>query len=336
MLVRDREPTARYHELVASQDILYVDDEPANLRAFTRAFRDADFIAKIHTAASPDEGLAIMDREEIAVVVSDQRMPVMSGTEFLGRVVETHPDAVRILLTAFTDVGTILEAINRGHVYHFVTKPWEVEELRLILRRAVEHHAMTVALRQKSHELERAYHELELAHHEQVRLYEQVITDEKTGLRNYLFFRVRLREEFERVRRYGGDLALAMMDIDDFKKLNDTHGHVVGDLVLAELAQLLGAGLRAVDIVARYGGEEFAYILPMTNLEGGRVTAERVRARVAAHEFLASRGTPLKVSVSVGVASFPHAAVSSIEDLLQRADSALYKAKARGKNRVVV
>jgi diguanylate cyclase (GGDEF)-like protein len=321
---------------VASRDILYVDDEQANLRAFSRAFSGADFIDKIHVALSPEEGLGILDREEIAVVVSDQRMPTMSGTDFLARVVETHPDPVRILMTAYTDVDTVLEAINRGHVYNFVVKPWETAELRLILRRSLEHYDLTTALRQKSRELARAYDELEVAHKEQVRLYEQVITDEKTGLRNYHFFRVRLREELERVRRYGGDLAVAMIDIDDFKKLNDTKGHVIGDLVLAEMATLLGAGLRAVDIVARYGGEEFSYILPMTNLEGGRTTAERVRARVAEHAFLADRGPPIKMSVSFGIAAYPHAAVSGIEDLLQRADAALYKAKAKGKNRVVV
>jgi diguanylate cyclase (GGDEF)-like protein len=321
---------------VAPQDILYVDDEPANLRAFSRAFVGVDFIGKVHTAPSPEEGLAILDREEIAVVVSDQRMPSMSGTDFLARVIETHPEPVRILLTAYTDVGTVLEAINRGHVYNFVTKPWDVEELRLILRRGIEHYELTSALKQKGRELARAYAELEIAHREQVRLYEQVITDEKTGLRNYHFFRVRLREEFERVRRYGGDLAVAMMDIDDFKRLNDSHGHVVGDLVLGELARYLAAGLRAVDIVARYGGEEFSYILPMTNLDGGRATAERVRKRVADTQFLADRGPPVRLTVSFGIAGYPHAAVSGIEDLLQKADAALYKAKARGKNRVVV
>jgi diguanylate cyclase (GGDEF)-like protein len=320
---------------VSARDILYVDDEPANLRAFQRAFADSG-LGAIHTAQSPEEGLALLDRHDIAVIVSDQRMPRMSGTDLLARIVETHPDVVRILLTAYTDVATIIEAVNKGHVYHFVAKPWDQEELRLVLRRALEHHELRAALRDKTRELEKAYLELEAAHREQVRLYEQVITDEKTGLRNYHFFRVRLREELERVRRYGGELALLMMDIDDFKHVNDSHGHVVGDLLLAELARVLGVGLRAVDIVARYGGEEFAYVLPMTNLEGGRVTAERVRSRVEEHAFLVGRGGPIKLTVSVGVAAYPHAAVSSIEDLLQRSDSALYRAKARGKNRVAV
>jgi len=321
---------------VAARDILYVDDEQANLRAFARAFVDSAFVGKIHTALSAEEGLGVLDREDIAVVVSDQRMPGMSGTEFLGRVFEVHPETVRILVTAYTDVATVVEAINRGHIYHYISKPWDSAELRLVLRRAVEHFDLSSALRQKSRELQRAYAELEVAHNEQVKLYEQVITDEKTGLRNYHFFRVRLREELERVRRYGGDLAVAMIDIDDFKKLNDNHGHVVGDLVLAELARLLAAGLRTVDIVARYGGEEFAYVLPMTNIEGGRATAERIRGRVADHVFLEARGTPIRLTLSFGVAAYPHAAVSSIEDLLQRADAALYKAKDKGKNRVIL
>src|SRR5262249_37079716 len=155
---------------------------------------------------SADEGLTLLEQYEIPVVISDQRMPGMTGTEFLARVVERHPDAVRLLLTAYTDAGTVLAAINRGHVYHYITKPCDPDALRRILRRAIEHHSLTSALKQKSRELARALHELEMAHREQVRLYEQVITDEKTGLRNYHFFRVRLREELERVRRYGGDL----------------------------------------------------------------------------------------------------------------------------------
>src|SRR5262249_17999016 len=163
---------------------------------FARVLADADFVGRIITTTSPDEGLAILDQTEVAAVVSDQRMPGMNGTDLLARVLHAHPDPVRLILTAYTDVRDVLDAINRGHVYHYITKPWEADDLRLALRHAVEHYELSRTLKQKNRELARAYAELEAAHREQGRLYELVITDEKTGLRNFHFFRMRLGEEF--------------------------------------------------------------------------------------------------------------------------------------------
>jgi diguanylate cyclase len=131
-----------------------------------------------------------------------------------------------------------------------------------------------------------------------------------------------------------------MIDIDDFKKVNDTHGHLVGDETLKEVAQLLAEGQRSIDVVARYGGEEFAIILPETGREQAGAIAERLRARLAEHTFLAAGEHPIKLSVSCGVAAYPSAAASgagaqpSKEDLIARADKALYRAKRSGKNRV--
>ncbi len=316
-------------------NILYVDDEPHNLSAFTRVFADADFVAEIITTTSPEEALAILGRTEVAAVVSDQRMPGMSGTELLARIFRDHPDPVRLILTAYTDVRDVLDAINRGHVYAYITKPWEADDLRLALRHAVEHYELTRALRQKNRELQRAYAELEAAHREQGRLYELVITDEKTGLRNFHFFRMRLGEEFERARRYGGELAVVMLDLDDLKKVNDRQGHVAGDHALAAVATLLADGMRAADIVARYGGDEFAFILPETGGAGARAIAERARERIAGHVFEAD-GATFQLTASFGVACWPNPVVATQADLLMRADQALYRAQAAGKNRVVV
>jgi diguanylate cyclase (GGDEF)-like protein len=259
----------------------------------------------------------------------------MSGTELLARVVRDHPDPVRMLLTGYTDVDDVLDAINRGHVYQYVTKPWEPEQLKVALRNAVVHYELGRALRQKNAELSRAYAELEAAHIEQKRLYELVITDEKTGLRNFHFFRMRLAEEFERARRHGDELAVVMLDLDDLKMLNDRYGHVAGDAALATVALLLGTGLRTTDIVARYGGDEIALILPATGTTGARAIAERARERIATTTFTVE-GATLHQTASFGVAAYPNPVVASGPDLLLRADQALYRAKAAGKNRVVV
>jgi diguanylate cyclase (GGDEF)-like protein len=315
--------------------VLYVDDEPHNLDAFQRAFFDADFIDEVLTTTSAEEGLRLVTEKDIAVVVSDQRMPGMTGTEFLARVLERRPDTMRLILTAYTDVRDVIDSINRGHIYHFITKPWDAEELKIILRRAFEHHDTTAELARKRVELSEALATLEEAHREQVRLNELVITDEKTGVRNYSYLRVRLGEEFERARRSGGDLSLIMIDIDGFKPVNDEHGHLFGDRILAELAQVLVEGQRASDIVARWGGEEFAVLLPETGRAQAIQIAERLRQGVAGHVFGVASGQKLRLTVSSGIAVVPHTEVTSKDELVALADRALYRAKAQGKDCVV-
>jgi diguanylate cyclase (GGDEF)-like protein len=124
-----------------------------------------------------------------------------------------------------------------------------------------------------------------------------------------------------------------MIDVDDFKTINDTYGHTVGDRVLNELAEEIRRVMRKSDLLARYGGEEFGILLPSTGLAGAMREAERVRNAIAK---LAYSETPagVRLTVSAGVAAFPHATVHTAEDLVVNADKALYKAKGAGKNRV--
>jgi diguanylate cyclase (GGDEF)-like protein len=126
------------------------------------------------------------------------------------------------------------------------------------------------------------------------------------------------------------------MDVDDFKKRNDVHGHLVGDMLLAELAQVVKGAVRDIDLPARYGGEEFAVLLPQTDAPGARVVAERLRSTIAGHRFLEGSTVTLDpVTVSVGVACFP-AESAIVEELISLADQRLYRAKREGKNRVCV
>jgi diguanylate cyclase (GGDEF)-like protein len=160
------------------------------------------------------------------------------------------------------------------------------------------------------------------------------ITDELTGLYNYRYLQTRLEEEFERAHRYRKDLSMLMIDVDDFKLLNDTHGHVAGDSALRDLGDLLTASVREVDIVARYGGEEFSVILPETDSSGAFVVAEKVREVVSQYAFADAEGVAgVRLTVSIGLASYP-AHAHDRETLLREADDALYQAKTTGKNRV--
>jgi diguanylate cyclase (GGDEF)-like protein len=125
-----------------------------------------------------------------------------------------------------------------------------------------------------------------------------------------------------------------MVDIDHFKDINDTHGHLVGDEALREIARVLQGAVRTVDLVGRYGGEEFVIVLPETTAEGAIAFAERLRDRVSQHVFASERLPSLRLTISIGVASYPTSPVESVEDLFARADEALYRAKAAGRNAV--
>ncbi len=160
----------------------------------------------------------------------------------------------------------------------------------------------------------------------------QAVTDELTGLANHGSFQERLAAEFEQVRRYHHPLALIMVDVDNFKRVNDTYGHQQGDLVLQEIAETLRENSRDVDTPARYGGEELALVLPHTDLDGAFVIAERVRSEIEALQVPRLDGRPpLCVTASLGVAAT--AGELAPDELIAEADAALYRAKHGGKNR---
>jgi len=170
------------------------------------------------------------------------------------------------------------------------------------------------------------------------RLYESTkqlsITDGLTKLYNHRFFQDALKREFSRSQRHQSALALALLDIDHFKKVNDMYGHQQGDIVLQELARILRGQVRNLDVVARYGGEEFAVIMPDAAQDVALHVAERLRAAVESHQVEGLTG-PLRVTISVGVAVVPHAAIGVPAELIAAADRALYRAKGQGRNRVV-
>ena len=164
----------------------------------------------------------------------------------------------------------------------------------------------------------------------------QAVTDELTGLFNHRRFQEVMTQEVERARRYGQEMGLIMLDIDDFKRVNDTYGHLQGDDVLKEVAHALRESSREIDEPARYGGEEMAVALPQTGLEGAYEFAERVRQRIESLQIplLDGDGT-LRVTASFGAASLPDSAKIDKDALVAAADAALYRAKRSGKNRTV-
>ncbi len=157
------------------------------------------------------------------------------------------------------------------------------------------------------------------------------VTDDLTQLYNSRFLTQVLRRETKRASRSGRPLSLLFVDLDGFKSVNDTHGHLCGSRALVEAGAVIRASARETDMVARFGGDEFALVLPDTGPEGAEAVGERVRERVAAFRFLAADGLAIALTVSVGVATMPDAA-SSAEGLIEAADRAMYWVKDHGKN----
>lgn len=167
-------------------------------------------------------------------------------------------------------------------------------------------------------------------------LYELAMVDGLTGLFMRRYFDARIEEEIERCKRYGTAFSVVMVDVDDFKHLNDTHGHPIGDRVLRGIANVVKSQMRGVDTAARYGGEELALILPRTEMVSAYNVGERIRAAIAELRITtdSDASQTLRVTASFGIASYPESKARDGEDLVRRADRALYRAKKTGKNRV--
>ena len=173
---------------------------------------------------------------------------------------------------------------------------------------------------------------------ENVRLMERVhdltITDDLTGLYNSRQFQNLCEYEFERASRYGTDLSMVFLDLDHFKQVNDSYGHLTGSRLLKEVGQLFSGLIRKVDHAARYGGDEFVFLLPSTKKEGAISMAAKLQQALQQTEFHADEGQPIRVTASIGLATYP-ANASSLKELIQMADEAMYRVKRSTRNGVL-
>ena len=235
---------------------------------------------------------------------------------------------------------------TRMNVRSVIAIPFAFEKIRtgvFLLRRTIDQDPLAASdvefadtvIKSAVNAIEQA-HTIEQTKADNARLEALAHTDALTHLLNRRALTIRLVAELERVRRYNSPLTMLMIDLDHFKLVNDTYGHLVGDEVLRGIGMILQRSVRSVDMVARYGGEEFVIVLPETGEMGAIAFAERIRQRVEQHNFEAARSANVRVTVSIGVSCFPSAQVDSAEDLFARADVALYRAKERGRNQVCV
>ncbi|MBR9989429.1 MAG: diguanylate cyclase [Gemmatimonadetes bacterium] len=306
-----------HEQAVEPGRILVVDDNQDNIEIIATRLRYRGY--EILEAGDGEQALALVREAAPDLLLLDVMLPDIDGYEISRRIKGDAglPFIPIILVTARDSTQDKVAGLDAG-ADDYLTKPINFPELEARVRSMLRIKRLQDELEEKNKELERLS-----------------ISDGLTGLFNHRHIHGLLAEEFERVARTHDCMSVAMFDLDHFKTVNDTHGHQAGDRVLVELADILRAVARDVDRIGRYGGEEFMVLLPETCIDDAAVFVERVRREVARTAFDVGRDEPLKMTLSAGVATYPHELIADVESLVRHADQALYSAKETGRNRVV-
>ena len=291
--------------MIGKFSVLVVDDDPDKRMLLMVALQMAGY--EVRTANDGEEGLLAVEAYQPDLIITDVMMPKMDGYE-LARRVRANPLTRFVPIIIQTAARNDAQDHRRGSevgALGYITDPTDID---LLLARAR-------TLLDFKHYLDTCE--------------EEAFTDHLTGLANRRRFERQLEREVSRTLRYSRPFCLLLLDIDNFKEVNDTYGHNAGDEAIRRLSLTLQAGTRGIDLAARIGGEEFAVILPETEFEGGFDVAERLRVAISETEI----PTVGRITASFGVGEFPLCAATGRE-LVTLADAALYEAKRQGRDRV--
>jgi diguanylate cyclase (GGDEF)-like protein len=340
--------------ILSKRSLLIVDDEPYILPTLVALLSP---YYEVMTADSSDAAEKIFQKRSLDIILTDQKMPRGTGIELLEWVRQHSPQTIRLLMTGYADLEDAVEAINRGHVYYYLLKPWRTEELLQILRNAAEkfdlernhdellrqlekaNRELEERVTQRTLELERANADLEKANHDLQQQAEEMkrlaLTDPLTGLLNRRAMDGLALAELKRHGRHHNPVALGIIDADHFREINRTYLLTGGDATLIGLAKLLTGIMRESDSVGRVGGEEFLVIARETNEEGARLLAERIRAKVE-NTPIEYHEHQVRVTVSIGFAIAEGATQVTYPQMYEDASAALKRAKDGGRNRCVI
>ena len=307
-------------EIVSSRDtVLIAEDDPVFRRILQSCLQSWNY--KVRAFANGLDAWNVLQQEHAPrMAILDWMMPGMDGIEMCRRIRGLQQDPYRyvLLLTAKDDKHDVVQGLEAG-ADDYLTKPFDVDELHARVRAGKR-------ILELQKELIQARESLRF----------EALHDHLTGLWNRGAVLNLLQREEQRRQRSGEALGVIMVDVDHFS-INDSYGHLVGDVVLTEVARRLTTSVRGYDSVGRYGGEEFLIIVPGCDPQGLIISAERLRG-VIAESPVNSTSSPIPVTISVGLVSVGPGNVKPVEHiaLVQAADSALYRAKAKGRNRVEI
>lgn len=293
--------------------ILIAEDSVSIRADMIRILKVSDPLLEILEAGNGVEALKVLGETEVDLIIADLVMPKMDGFKLLSAVRQDErlKHTPVIVVTSRTEMKEKLLSFEYG-AQDFLTKPYHPAEL-------VARTRVMLLLRAQMRAVE-----------------QRAVMDALTGLYNQNYLGGAINREIKRSQRYKLNISCLMIDVDDFKGINDRHGHLGGDEVLRTLGRLLQTTVRGYDFAVRYGGDEFLIVLAQNKPTGAALVAERIREMVALYMFFPRSSPPNPVTVSVGVASLPGESLTTADRLIEAADRALYEAKISGKNRVVV
>jgi diguanylate cyclase (GGDEF)-like protein len=295
--------------------VAVVDDDPAIRRLVRLLLKRGGY--ESFEFATGDEARAQLMTLSWDLAILDRRLPDMDGV-VLCQQLKADPELRNryiIMLTGEDDQEDKIQGLDLG-ADDYITKPFQYPELMARIRAGKRIVDLQKELMESNHRLEQLS-----------------ITDGLTKLHNHRHFQDELLRTFEESARYVRPLSLVIVDLDFFKKVNDTYGHAIGDEVLKTISKIFQQSIRTTDLAARYGGEEFALMLPETIIDDAINFAEKIRGLVEETQIETHAGS-ISVTVSIGVATVPHPRIHSPKELIVAADKALYRAKKNGRNQV--
>ena len=305
--------------------ILIVEDNPGLNEILCKIVESEGYhVSSVFTGNAAMEAFENEDSFDLVlldVMLPDPDSPTgrgMDGLEVCHRIKSSssHADTMIFLVTVKDQPEDIMKGIDAG-ADDYITKPFNTTLLLAKIKAMLRIRSLSEELKKKNKLLE-----------------EMAITDGLTGIPNYRYFIDKLEEEVKRGRRYSTPFTLLILDLDNFKEVNDTHGHRHGDFVLKEVARRLQHGLRETDILARYGGDEFALLLTQTDSDGGKNVADQVLERLALP--ITANGIEHFIEASIGVVASDTVPSSTADEIIVAADKALYTAKEKGGDQVFV
>jgi two-component system cell cycle response regulator len=305
-------------EVTWSQRVLLVEDDEKDAKLIKDVL-ETETYDLIHVSTG-EEAISVALSQKIDLILLDIFLPGIDGFEVCARIkdIKETNDIQVVIITCMDDLESKIRGVELG-ADDYLIKPINKREIR----------ARVKALLRKKGYIDELHSHYDMA-------MDSAINDGLTGLYNHVYFKHFLGMEVKKSLRQGYPVALIMLDIDDFKKYNDKLGHITGDVILRELANVVRENVREIDLPARYGGEEFALVLPYAGKDGALSGSKRIMKAISSHKFLHETTSSIeKLTVSIGIACCPEDSYTE-EDLIQKADSVLYQAKKEGKNKVCI